>query len=472
MDDTEGFILEDEEMLDVENVSDWSADSENFFDLDDLEQHEEAGAIHNVASETFELEECDKSMPEHGWVPGHSMGSSVGRLGQGAGNLSAQSQMLLVNVFFSLKRLPVKIVKNLCDCMLPFPPGAKVVKPWAAQAASMLCRVAGNSIRAVVSRLKKKNWEVSEPKEVQQKTTYPEGEKHFERSADEIMRFLVSQVIANAYEAGSDLQLLRQLARLQCYGIDCGDKCHSPDFFRLVEYLTAQIKTMMDAEDFDLALPGTGLRSHFGLIFDGVSLGTSSFSRHETLLVVGVSYISGETGRPHARLFGSPGSGRSHAGPATAGLIVESLSKHPAHITADVCAKRLCSIGGDGAVVRGGSSARHKSTNAAGLVWNRYRPGEEQFCEWDPFHREDISRKRSYRACKLVTEMFDIAAAMSQLFGIGAGRVILRSASASSHKVPASSGTRPTVSLEGALAQLIIDFNFTCLPFCGNFRFL
>jgi len=36
------------------------------------------------------------------------------------------------------------------------------------------------------------------------------------------MKFLVSQIIANAYEAGSDLQLLRQLARFQSYGIDCG----------------------------------------------------------------------------------------------------------------------------------------------------------------------------------------------------------------------------------------------------------
>ena len=148
----EGFILEDEEMLDVENVSDWSADSEQFFELEDLEQNSE----NEQNLQMFELEECDKLMPEHRWVPGHSMGTSVGRLGQGVGNLSAQSQMLLVNVFYSLKRLPVEMVKNLCGRMLPFQKGVQV-KPWAAQAASMLCRVAGNSIRAVVRRLKKKS---------------------------------------------------------------------------------------------------------------------------------------------------------------------------------------------------------------------------------------------------------------------------------------------------------------------------
>lgn len=458
----EGFILEDEEMLDVENVSDWSADSEQFFELEDLEQNSE----NEQNLQMFELEECDKLMPEHRWVPGHSMGTSVGRLGQGVGNLSAQSQMLLVNVFYSLKRLPVEMVKNLCVCLLPFQEGVKV-KPWAAQAASMLCRVAGNSIRALVRRLKKNHWEVPEPKQPQQKTATPENQKHFARSADEVMKFLVSQILANAYEAGSDLQLLRQLARFQSYGIDCGDKCHSPDFFRLVEYLAAQIKLMMDAEDFDMPLPGTGIRSHFALIFDSVSLGTSSFSRHETLLVLGVSCISGATGTPHARLFGCPSVGRSHKGAATAGLIVESLLKHPANITATVCANRLCSIGGDGAVVRGGESARHVSTDAAGHVWERYRPNEEKFCEWDPFHREDICRKRAFRSCKLGTEMFDVAQAMTQLFGVGAGRVILRSA-ASSLRVPVVSGTRPTVALEGALAQLSLT-NLTCPSFCGEF---
>lgn len=44
----EGLILQDEEMLDVENVSDWSADSEQFFELDDLEQHEKAGATYRI----------------------------------------------------------------------------------------------------------------------------------------------------------------------------------------------------------------------------------------------------------------------------------------------------------------------------------------------------------------------------------------------------------------------------------------
>lgn len=118
-------------------MSDWSADSEQFFELEDLEQNGKSGTSENEQNlQMFELEECDKLMPEHRWVPGHSMGTSVGQLGQGVGNLSAQSQMLLVNVFYSLKRLPVEMVKNLCVGLLPFQEGVKV-KPWAAQAASL-----------------------------------------------------------------------------------------------------------------------------------------------------------------------------------------------------------------------------------------------------------------------------------------------------------------------------------------------
>jgi hypothetical protein len=60
-------------------------------------------------------------------------------------------------------------------------------------------------------------------------------------------------------------------------------------------------------------------------MFDGVSLGASSFSRRETLLVVGVSHISANSGQPHARLLGAPSMGLSHKGDAVAKKVQDGL---------------------------------------------------------------------------------------------------------------------------------------------------
>lgn len=43
---------------------------------------------------------------------------------------------------------------------------------------------------------------------------------------------------------------------------------------------------------------------------------------------------------------------------------------------------------------------------------------------------EEISRRRAYRTVGLCEELFDVAAALSQLFGVSTGRVVLRAAAA------------------------------------------
>ena len=60
----------------------------------------------------------------------------------------------------------------------------------------------------------------------------------FRRDAQQIMNFLVAEIIAHTYEAGSDLELLRSLNRLETHAaIDCGDKYHSTEAIQLVEHL-------------------------------------------------------------------------------------------------------------------------------------------------------------------------------------------------------------------------------------------
>ena len=143
--------------------------------------------------------------------------------------------------------------------------------------------------------------------------------------------------------------------------------------------------------------------------------------------------------------------------------VQQALLRHPAHLDRDICSRRLAGIGGDGAVIRGGEAARHATTDAGKHLWEKLR-GEQElpFLEWDGLHRENIARRRSFAAHPATQELFDVAAAMSQLFGVGAGRIVLRSAAdqvgATILTVPSLSTTRSAVALSGTPAQLIRNF--------------
>lgn len=196
---------------------------------------------------------------------------------------------------------------------------------------------------------------------------------------------------------------------------------------------------------------------------DGVSLGATAFARHETLLVVALSKISIHTGRPHAILIGAPSVGLFHSGASQAEKIKAALADHPSKLDEDVCQRRLVAVGGDGAVQAGGPAAKHKSTQAGLLVWKSFKDDDDKaFLEWDAFHRENITRKWAFRSVGLWVELYDLAAAMSQLFGIGQGRIVLRSTAAhieaKALSVPSISGTRPTVSDHGAPGNLYANF--------------
>ena len=306
-------------------------------------------------------------------------------------------------MYFSLKGAPRDLLKKLSEHLRPMP--QKAAKPLAAQVAAQVSRVPANTFHAVIARLKESNWEAP----VEQVCKHVSTAADARRSDVQIMKTLVSEIteiISNAYEGGSDFHLLRRLEQLRRYGVDCGDKFHSPEFFRLVEDVTAQAKLFLDAEDFNQALSGLGVSSHFSVLFDSVSLGSSTWSRHDTLLVVGVSFVSPVDGRLHARLFAAPSSGQSHKGPATASLVLENLSRHPAGVDEKMMKRRLTAIGGDGVVIKGGASARHGSTNAGSCFWKLARGEDEECIEWDPFHREDVARKRAFRASPLTTELF------------------------------------------------------------------
>ena len=159
--------------------------------------------------------------PGRDWNPGEDMGCEIGRLGKAAGNVGRQCQMLLCNVYLAMRRLSKKTLASVCR-ELPSVEGALSAVPQAAQAAALVTRVAGNTIRAVFDRLSKKAFQFDAA------PAAPVSVQHVQRPRDQekALRILVTEILANAVEGGSDESLLRRVARLEQHGLDLGDKYH------------------------------------------------------------------------------------------------------------------------------------------------------------------------------------------------------------------------------------------------------
>ena len=92
----------------------------------------------------------------------------------------------------------------------------------------------------------------------------------------------------------------------------------------------------------------------------------------------------------------------------------------------------LVVVGGDGAVAKGGEDARLSSTKSADMFFRDIFPtAPNDLTWWDLFHRNEIAASRAFKRVELAVEVFDVATVMLQLFGIGQGRVLLRSVAAS-----------------------------------------
>ena len=347
------------------------------------------------------------------WQPGFNVGNFIQRVNS---PLSEQCQVIISNVYSSLQRLPTKSVKALCNMLLPLEV-AREVRPWALQATAQLTRVAGNTIGTVWNKLRSQSWEprpVAGPSARASNNHKDSDDVVFKRKSDDILRLLTIEVVANASAGLTDAHLLRSLQRAKLSGADVGDKFHSPEFFRLTEYLACRCVKALDALELQAALPALGVPSHFSLMWDGVNLGATSFARHESLEVVAISFVN-QTGQLHARLLAAPSSGLDRSGQSIAELIKHTLQVHEADINAQVCKSRLASLGGDGAVTRGGPKAKHSSTSAAEKLWTLLGRTDEPSIHWDPYHRDEAARRHAFAEVPMVAELLDLSAVMSQL---------------------------------------------------------
>lgn len=384
----------------------------------DLNVAEEPEAAHSDGGDGFEWKDedffdCIDDDPGR-WRPGFNVGNFIQRVNS---PLSEQCQVIISNVYSSLQRLPTKSVKALRNMLLPLR-SAREVRPWALQASAQLTRVAGNTIGTVWNKLRSQSWEprpVAGPSARASNQDRNDDYYAFKRKSDaEILRLLTTEVVANASAGLTDAHLLRSLQRAKLCGVDVGDKFHSPEFFRLTEYLACRCVKALDTLELQAALPALGVPSHFSLMWDGVNLGATSFARHESLEVVAISFVN-QTGQLHARLLAAPSSGLDRSGQAIAELIKNTLQVHEAGINTEVCKSRLASLGGDGAVTRGGPKAKHSSTSAAEKLWTLLGRTDQPSIHWDPYHRDEAARRHASAEVPMVAELLDLAAVMSQL---------------------------------------------------------
>ena len=234
-------------------------------------------------------------------------------------------------------------------------------------------------------------------------------------------------------------------------------------FARLVEFLGASGIQILDSLDINSLLPGIGVKSHIALTWDASNLSRAMFSRHETLLAVCLSYVNRNSGQVVPVCLAAPSLGAHHDGKSMVQLVLRTLSDHPVGLEPDELRGRLACVGGDGAVTAGGPAAKHSSTRSCELLWEEVKGSDvEPMSVWGLFHRADRAQNATAQKCPMINEMLEVASECNRLFGVNAGRVLLRGVAAEMGEKALSvdqlSGTRKLASLEGAPAHLYRNY--------------
>ena len=186
----------------------------------------------------------------------------------------------------------------------------------------------------------------------------------------------VRMALANIVEGSSGLQYERDIARIELAGCNVHGRCRSRHFVRDVEHLAGRIIQGLDAVDVNMPLRSLGIPSDFGILIDPVSIGSSMFGRHDTVLMQCLSVVSARTHRIHTPMFGGatlPIGGRT--GDALCRLTMEVLAEHPAGLNIRALRARCSAVGGDGQVVLGGPAPSPSEQPGSGEVVVAVVPG-------------------------------------------------------------------------------------------------
>ena len=192
-----------------------------------------------------------------------------------------------------------------------------------------------------------------------------------QESASQVMHLLTRQAMANAVLGRARAEFTFDICRLVAARCEVGQKYHNFRFQTVVEHSGKTLSQRIIAVKVATPLPGLGIRSALGLIFDGVTIGGStSFQTHESLMMIGVNHIDATTGRRIASMLDAPSAGMDHRGKALKELVLNTLANHPAELTRALLVRILAGIGVDGNLTTGGPEARHQSSGAAEMIWH------------------------------------------------------------------------------------------------------
>ncbi|CAE7181894.1 unnamed protein product [Symbiodinium microadriaticum] len=408
--------------------------------------------------EGLQLDTGDCALDGAAWQPGIDVG------------LGMQAQVLLCNVYLGLKKLPKQLVNQIITTLPPI----RAVRPLISHAAAALLRISGNTINNIVQSVQSNAWAprdvVPHGRQVECEEEVQPSTRPGQRNKEEILKVLVREALHSSAHGLADDSFLQAVARLTLCGVDTGDKFCSRPFLRLCEFLGAKLLELCDAETMAEKLPGIGVVPPVSIAFDSVSVGDSMYARAETFQILVLSCISPHTGVLGAHFLSCPSSGLAHDGKSQCRLVLHALEQHAARLTkASLQSRIVCMIGGDGGSVRGGVDQRHSSTSAGNYVAAELCPDSEegQWAEWEGFHRSEAAFRRAIATSEFTKEVYAVARAMSQNFGFGAGRVLLRSVSSlAESQVPGEQstpacdvgGTRRGIAMQRVASNTLANF--------------
>ena len=365
--------------------------------------------------------------------------------------VEVQTQVVLVNAVDMAMRIP----KGLLSKAFRYVSAAHAHGNIAYAFISKLVGLSASRLSNLFSRVRDNGWEPCPEKC---------GESGCISTHRQSVENAVRMALANIVEGSSAYQYERDIARLGLSGCAVHWRCRSRHFVRDVEHLAGRIIQSLDAADINTPLRGLGIPSDFGILIDPVSIGSSMFARHDTVLMECLSVVSPHTHRIYTPMFGGatlPVGG--HTGDTLAEMTVSVLAEHPAGLNTSALRARCSVVGGDGQVVLGGPAHRHNSSKAAEKLWLHLFPEAETVCtSWDYFHRADNACMRGIRQVPAAKEVFDMAAAIDTLFGIGEGRLMMRGVGAlidqPQRSVANPGGTRKVVYLSGVPGNLLKNY--------------
>ncbi len=122
-----------------------------------------------------------------------------------------------------------------------------------------------------------------------------------------------------------------------------------------------------------------------------------TFATTETMFIIGVRFVSAQSGQVISRLVACPSQGLSKDGHSTSCLIKDALKERPLGITSRRLRAGLVAVGGDGQLAAGGPQAKHSSTKAAEILWKSVHPASMLLASyWDSYHRGETAMRWSF----------------------------------------------------------------------------